>query len=243
MVSTAPSTATSSAGGSAPEERNTRLLLVLAVLGVVSAVVAGVVIFSSGSDPAAPAEPVAQVRAAGATLVVGPDTAPVRVVVHEDLGSPADRAFDIASRDFLQIEAAAGRVRVEHVPAPATLRGYSAEAWAALAAVMRTGTAREALAFHALLLDRQPGSPGAGSHQFIELAHEAGVRSPDVLAAVGAAGAQGAPVAPVVRAARVAAAKSGITSTPYVVLDGRHVTAATPEALADEVQRLVLGKG
>src|SRR5437762_1568377 len=92
-----------------------RILLVLAVLGAVSALVAGVVIFSSG-ETKPPKDPVASLRVAGQALVVGRPSALTKVVVYDDFGSGPSREFETASRDFLLDEAAQDNVRVEYRP-------------------------------------------------------------------------------------------------------------------------------
>ena len=92
----------------APAERNTVLLLVIGGLAAISAVIAALVIFSSSEAPADKPEAAAPVRAGDQAVIVGQSDAPTKVVVYEDFASPESREFEIASRDFLRIEAAAG---------------------------------------------------------------------------------------------------------------------------------------
>src|ERR1700712_381933 len=100
MPAATPSSTTP--GDEGPPERSRRLVLVLGILGALSAVIAGLAIFPSGASPPPP-EPQAQVRTTGQSLVVGRPGAPTKVVVYDDFGDPASRDFEIASRDFLKI--------------------------------------------------------------------------------------------------------------------------------------------
>jgi protein-disulfide isomerase len=208
-------------------QRSRRLLIVLGVLGIVSAVVAAMVVFSSGGSTAPPKDPVAPVRAGEASVSVGRPVAETTVVVYEDFGSPESRTFEIASRDFLRLEAAEGDVVVEYRPVSLLGSDYSRRARAAWGTVLLAGTPEEALAFHDVLLDRLPDA--APAPDFVALAKQAGVRNSETLEAL-AAPATSAP----------GAAPAGVRTTPTVLVDGEPVAAGTPNALADEVQRRVL---
>ncbi len=94
---------------------------------------------------------------------MGAPDAPTTIVVFEDYGSRPSREFEIASRDFLRVEAAEGKVRVEYHPF-ALSHGYSRDALEAWGAVLDGGTAQQALAFHDLLFDRQPIDQGERCH-------------------------------------------------------------------------------
>ena len=104
--------------------RSRRLLFILVALGVVSAAIAGVVIFSSGGSTAPPAEPEAKLRTCGESLTLGSSDAPTKVVVYEDFSNRQSRDFETASRDFLRVEAAQGKVLVEYRPT-SVADGYS----------------------------------------------------------------------------------------------------------------------
>lgn len=227
--------ATSSLDEDAPPERSRRLLVVLGVLGAVSAVIAALVIFSSGESTTRPADPVAPQRVSGQTLVVGKPDAPRKVVVFEDFGSAQSREFEIASRDFLRVEAAQGDVVVEYRPFHLT-DGYSRHALEAWAAVAEDGTAAQALAFHDLLFDRQPGAGGTapGGTQFDAWAVEAGVDQGVVSDALQR------PDTTFVEAARQAARSSGIEITPTILVDGKPFNLRPGIDLADQVQRTIL---
>lgn len=221
----------------APAERNTVLLLVIGALLAISAVVAGLVIFSSGEAPAEKPESSAVVRAAGPSLLVGPDDAPAKVVVYEDFGSQESRSFAIASRDFLRIEAARGAVQVAYRPFVEGSGGYSAEAFQAWAAVLDAGTPKQALAFHDVLLDRRPASGSPTPSELVAWAAEVGAEGDGVQSAMAT------PDQDTVAAAARAASAAGATRVPTVVVDGKAMPVTTPIELADELQRALLRVG
>ena len=110
----------------------------------------------------------AQVRVGEQAVIVGKDSAGTKVVVYEDFASPESRELAIASRDFLQIEAARGSVEVEYRPIAVEDDSYSRDAITAWAGVLRAGTPTQALTFHDELFDRQPDP---GSDVMPEFAH------------------------------------------------------------------------
>ncbi|MCW2866452.1 MAG: oxidoreductase [Marmoricola sp.] len=212
--------------GSAYSDGRTRLLLGGGVLLAVCAVIAGLVIFSSGGEAVVPS-PRASVTADATSLVVGRADAPATVVVREDLTSPTSRSFDDASRDFLEIMAAQGRVRVVYQPVhgASAPTGYAATALGAWARVLRSGTPRQALRFQRMLLDAQPVS-GASPPGMIDLARRAGVRDTGVLSSLSAP--------PPDALVRAGARPAG------VLLNGRPVAGSSPVAVADSLQRALL---
>ncbi len=218
-------------------ERNTVVLLVVGVLLAVSVVIAGLVVLSGGSEPATAPVPTATVSVEDQGLVVGPADAPATVVVHEDFGSPESRAFDIASRDFLRIEAARGVVQVRYLPFAGDEEGYSVAALQAWAGVIGAGTPEQALAFHDVLVDRQPQAGAPVPDQFLAWAADAGIEDADVLDAIDA------PDPAFVDRADAAAAAAGVRRAPVVLLDGRPVSGPTPVAVAERLQRALLERG
>ncbi len=229
-------------GPSAPydgeaDERSSRILLILGVLAAVSAVVAGAVIFSSGGSSPPEKEPVAQVRATDDSLRLGRLDAGTRVVVYEDFGNPASREFEMASRDFLRIEAARGKVLVEYRPAALLEDSFGPRALAAWGVVLRHGSARQALALRDLIFEGQRADTPDPA-EFAALAGRAGVRDRDLLAAIET------PDQAFVDAAREAARIDGVRQAPMVFFDGpKPLGAPSPTALADQLQRLILAKG
>lgn len=221
-------------GDDEPPERSP-LLPGLAILGALSAVLAALVIFSSGSSPTRPEKPEAIVRAGHHALLMGRTDAPRKIVVYEDFGGAPSRRFEIASRDFLRDEAARGEVLVEYRPIHLT-DGYSRRALVAWAAVLRDGSAGEALTFHDRLFDRQPSTPGRsrGGTELEALAADAGVTRGVV------ADALQEPDEAYLEAARQAARSSGVTTAPTVLLDGTRVDVDDPLGLAERLQRDLL---
>jgi protein-disulfide isomerase len=220
----------------APAARNPVLLIVLGVLGVISAVIAGLVIFSSGEGPAQKPEAVAPVRAGDQAVLVGKSSAPTKVTVYEDFGDPESRALEIASRDFLRIDAAQGHVQVEYRPFVAGDDLYSADAGAAWVALLGSGTPKQALTFHDLVFDRQPEPGATEKPDFVSWAAATGINEKSVLDAMAS------PDATLTEGANQAAARAGITRAPVVLVDGKPVTADSPVALADKLQRMLLAQ-
>jgi protein-disulfide isomerase len=218
-----------------PVERNNVLLIVVGVLTALSVVIAALVIFSEGGGSATKPVARAQVRAVDAALVVGKDDAPTKVVVYEDFASQPSRELDIASRDFLKIEAARGRVRVEYRPFATGTDPYSAQAMAAWTGVLSAGTPNQALTFHNLLFDRQPDPGSNVTPEFTSWAKEKGIDESKVLDAIGS------PDQSLIAQGSDAATAAGVSGTPMVIVNGKPFTAATPVALADKLQRLLLG--
>ena len=231
-VTPPPSTAPADDG---PADRNRWLLPGLGALAAVSAVIAAVVIFSSGGASTPAKDPEAQVRTSDDALIVGRPDAPTTVVVFEDFASTASREFEIASRDFLEVEAAQGNVLVQYRPFAPT-DDYSRQAFQAWDAVLRHGTAEEAMAFHELLFDRQ-ASPTGTEPTVAELdawAVEAGADKGLVSAAL-----ERPDPAPV-ESAREDAQAAGVGLPPAVVVDGRTLTGSSGLDLADQLQRRIL---
>ena len=221
-----------------PEERSSGvLLIVIGVLAALSVVIAALVIFSSGGSPARTPEAAAQVRAGQQSVIVGKDSAGTKVVIYEDFASPESRELAIASRDFLKIEAARGIVEVEYRPISVEDDAYSRQAITAWAGVLRAGTPSQALTFHDALIDRQPDPGSDVMPELRSWARDEGIHDADVLDAVGAMDVEDSQL---VAKANRAAADAGVTRTPTVLVDGDAVTAASPTALADKLQRLLL---
>jgi hypothetical protein len=213
--------------------RNPVPLFVIGTLVVISAVIAALVIFSSGDGSAPKPAAVAPVRAGQASVSVGHGDAPTKVVVYEDFAGPRSREFEIASRDFLRIEAARGSVQVEYQPfAPGT--GYSSDALQAWGGVLSAGTPKQALAFHDVLFDRQPSSGSPTPSELVSWAQDKGIDDQRVHAAM----AQ--PDDALAATADQAAHSAGASSPPLVTLDGKALSAASPTALADALQRRIL---
>jgi protein-disulfide isomerase len=218
----------------APAARSTVLPYVIGGLALISAVIAGLVIFSSGEGPADKPEAAAPIRAGDASLSVGKTDAPSKVVVYEDFASPQSREFETGSRDFLRIEAAQGRVQVEYRPFATGSSGYTADALQAWGGVLTAGTPKQALAFHDVLFDRQPASGSPTPSELVTWAEDKGIHDKAVHAAMAQPGDA------LAAAADQAAREAGATRPPFVVLDGKPLAADSPTALADALQRRIL---
>ena len=218
-----------------PPARGRRLALALGVLGAVSAVIAALVIFSNGGSTAPPEDPKAKVSTNSRSVVMGAPDAPKTVVVFEDFGSRASREFEIASRDFLRVEAAEGKVRVEYHPF-ALSHGYSRDALEAWGAVLDGGTAQQALAFHDLLFDRQPSDQGddASAADLEAWAVRTGVDKGVVSGEIERADSA------FVDAARDGAREAGVVVVPTVRFDGEAIRLGTGVEMADQLQRQIL---
>ena len=215
--------------------RSRRLLFILVALGVVSAVIAGVVIFSSGGSTAPPEDPEAKLRTSGESLTVGSADAPMKVVVYEDFGSRQSRDFETASRDFLRVEAAQGKVHVEYRPF-SLADGYSRQALEAWAAVLDGGTPKQALAFHDELFDRQPasGSAAPAASDLEAWAVDAGVDKGLASDALERSDPD------FVEAARRSARAAEVETAPTVLVDGKPFGSGNGVELADQLQRKIL---
>jgi protein-disulfide isomerase len=215
--------------------RSRRLLFILVALGVVSAVIAGVVIFSSSGSTAPPEDPEAELRSSGESLTVGKSDAPTKVVVYEDFGGRHSRDLETASRDFLRVEAAQGKVLVEYRPFSLT-DGYSRRALEAWAAVLEGGTPKQALAFHDELFDRQPasGSAAPSPSDLESVAVHAGVDK----ALASDVGERSDP--DFVEAARQSARAADVQTAPTVLVDGKPFGSGSGVELADRLQRKIL---
>jgi len=215
--------------------RSRRLLFILVALGVVSAAIAGVVIFSSGGSTAPPAEPEAKLRTSGESLTVGSSDAPTKVVVYEEFSNRRSRDFETASRDFLRVEAAQGRVLVEYRPF-SVADGYSQRALEAWAVVLEGGTPKQALAFHDELFDRQPAS-GQAPPAASDLEAWAGDAGVDKALASGLAERSDPEF---VEAATRSARTAGVGAAPTVLVDGEPFGSGNGVELADQLQRKIL---
>jgi protein-disulfide isomerase len=215
--------------------RGRRLLFILVALGVVSAVIAGVVIFSGGGSTAPPEAPEAQLRANGESLTVGSADAPMKVVVYEDFGGRQSRDFETGSRDFLRVEAAQGKVQVEYRPF-SLADGYSRSALEAWAAVLDGATPKQALAFHDELFDRQPpsGSAAPTASELEAWAVQAGVDKGLASDALERSDPE------FVEAATRSARAAKVESAPAVLVDGNPFGSHNGLELADQLQRKIL---
>lgn len=204
-MSTAPTT-----------RRNLKIGAVAAVV-LVLAVIAGYVASSRQS------EPVTESADAPATgLVIGPDSAPHKVVVYEDFLCPFCGELERRTSGELAELAEAGRVQVEYRAFQLLDHDYSREALLVYEVVRHQGDDAVTKRLHDLLFEQQPS----------ESADEFPSRD-DLVALAGEAGADEQAVRDVLATAQAgiwadeateAAESAGVMSTPTVLLDGEQFT-------------------
>ena len=223
----------------AAKERNRRILITLAVVLVLSAIVAVGVIYSSGGKATpTPAGSVAM-KADSPALVMGPDKATHKVVVYEDFLCPYCREFETDTRSFLHDYARKGRVQVEYRPFHLLPDPYSTRALTAWAAVLEHGTAQQAYRFHNALYDNQPyendpSKPGVGD--LVSMAKDAGVQDEQALSAMQQDNQA------FVDQADQDARKAGVKGTPTVFVDGKELPGASISDMADNLERILAQK-
>lgn len=203
-------------------ERNRKVAITAGIIAVLVLVVAGGFWASRGPKTAVADTPKnLQVAVSGNTLVVGPDSAALKVTVYEDFQCPYCREFEAGSRDFLRTDAAQGKVQVTYRPFNLlTSDDYSARALSAWASVLKNGTPKQALAMHDVLFENQPGENAASKPDTDKLrsfAKDAGVTKKSVLDAIG-----GTDTA-VVTDANQAADTAKVTGTPTVFVNGQQL--------------------
>ena len=213
------------------------LTISLGVLAGISVLVAALVVFTSGPEAQPAKEPRAAVTIDDSALLVGDAAdAPFDVVVHEDFGCTECRAFDLASRDFLRIEAARDDVRVAYRPVHALPTAYSRTGLGAYLAATSAGTPQRVLAFHDEIFDRQPlaGQTVPGPEVLAGWAAKLGLDG----SAVGQGATAPGPAASA--AVRDQARRDGVTGLPTVLLNGTQVTGTSGIALADRLQASIV---
>ena len=217
-------------------DRNRRLGIIGATVVALAAVLAALIWLSIGDkQPTVSADKV-PAKVAGPALVIGPDDAATKVVVHEDFLCPFCRELEMTSRDFLHADAIAGKVQVEYRPFQLLGDDYSQHALLVWGGVMATGTPEQALAFHDALYDDQPA--------------EASTSKPsldDLLAQAAKVGADQAKVKAWITSKGQAwfasvqqeASDDKVTSTPTVTVDGKQLQGASIADMADNLQRTI----
>ncbi|GAB3249798.1 thioredoxin domain-containing protein [Alteromonas gracilis] len=221
------------------KERTRNLALAGGVVVALAAIITAVVIGTSGSRT--PTVPVSDVPAAAGenSLVIGPDDAPVKVVVWEDFLCPYCREFEESSRSFLHQGAVDGKVQVEYRPYQLLQDEYSAEAVNAFAAVLQNSTPSKALAFHDYAFENQPYESGGdkpGVEEMVEWAEAVGATESGVEDAIRNRDTAW------LEAARTAATDAGIQGTPTVFMDGEQLQGSIQD-MADQIERAISDAG
>jgi protein-disulfide isomerase len=216
-------------------QRRRRAAIVAAVVAVVLVVagVVGVAVYNAQSRPAAQAAVPQGATAAG--IVVGRPDATVTVDVYLDFLCPVCRQFEDTTGPTLDRYVGAGTVKVVYHPVAFLDRlsagtRYSTRAAAAAACAADAGVfPRYVRALYA----HQPaeGSPGLTDDELIALGRDAGATTPAFADCV----RQKRYVA-WVAGVTDAASKAGVNGTPTVLVNGRQLTAPTPEAVTTAIE-------
>lgn len=218
------------------KERNRRIGLIVAIVVVLGAVVAGGAWYTAGGSTGGDSDPAVAVSAGAGSVVVGEPTARVKVVIYEDFQCPYCRQLEDQTRDFLRENAAAGKVQVEYRPVNLlTDLAYSANGLNAFAAVLAHSTPQAALKLHDLLYDNQPYESDS-----------ADVSASDIAALVKKAGGENSAVSTALKtqddafftAADAVMQEKGIQGTPTVYVNGTAVTGGVSE-LVDAIENAV----
>lgn len=218
-------------------ERNRKAALIVGILVVLGAIVAGGAWFGSGGPEGPAAGTSAAVAAGDGTVVVGDADAPVKIEIYEDFQCPYCRQLEAQTRDFLSENAADGKVQVTYHPIHLlTDLPYSAKALNAFAAVLTHGKPEEALKLHSLLYDNQPYESESAS-----------VTDADIAAMVSESGAEGPQIDAALKttddaffaAADRAMQEAKIEGTPTVFIDGKQLAAASVTDLVKLIEDAV----
>ena len=219
----------------ARKERNRRVALVVGIVVLLGAVIAGGAwLGSGGGGKGSTTGPDAKnVTAGTASLQLGDPAAPVKVVIYEDFLCPYCRELEASTRDFLKENADKGRVYVEYQPIN-LLRSfdYSAKAMNAWAAVLKHASPGAALRLHNILYDNQPyeqASNQVSDSQIADWVRQAGADTAEVRKAMESRDTA------FFDAAQQAMTKANVTSTPTVFINGKELPVM---AVTDMVSRI-----
>ena len=219
----------------ARKERNRRMAVIVGIVVLLGAIVAAGAWYGGGGggkDPASAASG-PPVSAGPASLQLGDQDAPVKVVVYEDFLCPFCRELETSTRDFLAENADKGKVYVEYRPIN-LLRDfpYSAKAMNAWAAVLKHASPAAALKLHNILYDNQPYEQSSGEVTDAQIAgwvKEAGGDNADVREAMKSQDTA------FFTAAQDEMTKENIDSTPTVFINGQELPVT---AVADMVTKI-----
>ena len=222
----------------ARKERNRRVLIVVAIVVVLGAVVAaGAWYGGGGSKTSSTTASSSSTRAGDASLVLGKDSAPVKVVVYEDFLCPFCRELETSTRDFLAENADKGKVQVTYQPINLLDQyPYSAKALNAWAAVLKHASPAAALELHNILYDNQPYEQASGQ-----------VSDSQIAAWVKQAGGDSSAVRDAMKsqdttffdAAKKAMTRAHITGTPTVFINGKELPVTAVTTMVSQIEEAV----
>lgn len=227
----------------ADKRRRNGITTGIVVIVVVLIAVAGFGIYQATSDDAGSGGTPDGVTADGGILYdqevatgnSSGDTEPVEVVAYEDFYCPACGAFEQASGDYLQSAVEDGKISVEYRPIAILDRmspdQYSTRSASAAACVADSAGPEAFHEFHGLLYENQPqeGSPGHDATQLKAYADEAGADG--VSSCIEDDAYKGW-----VTDQTEAFGEDGYDQTPTVLVDGKPVSAPSPENLEKAIQ-------
>ena len=214
-------------------ERKRKLGLMAGVIATIAVIVA-VMVWATQKNSGSVELPKVETSVGDHSLKMGPDSAPVKVVVYEDFLCPFCREFEESTRDFLLAGAQDGKVQVEFRPFRLLQDEYSLNALNAFAAVLASDT-QKALAFHDYAFDEQPYEAAPNKPTISDLrgwANKIGVDK-SVTAKFDTVDQAW------VDAANKAAADAKITGTPTILVDGKKLEGATIAEMADNLEKLI----
>jgi protein-disulfide isomerase len=220
------------------KERNRRLAVIIGIVVLLSAIVAGGAwLGAGGNDKPSTTGDTPPVTAAAASLQMGDADAPVKVVIYEDFLCPFCRELESSTRDFLQENAAKGKVYIEYQPINLLSDfAYSAKAMNAWAAVLKHASPEAALKLHDLFYDNQPyeqSSDQVSDSDIADWVKDAGGDNADVRAAMKSQDSG------FFAAAQRAMTSANVTSTPTVVLNGQKLPAQSVAEMVSQIEAAV----
>lgn len=209
----------------AKELRRRTMFVTLAVVGVLTLVVAVFATVQASRDTTGQTStPPAGVVDTYA-LAWGSDSAPVKVDVYEDFMCPFCGQYEALAKEMLQQYVDAGDVQVRYrvvsyLDRYSERSDYSTRAMSALGVVLDTAGPEVALRFHDELYAQQPaeGTTGLSDAELVDLAVEAGADRAQVEGPI-----EDRKFEQWVKNASDQASKDGFTSTPSVVVDGERL--------------------
>ena len=223
----------------ARKERNRRVLVIVGIVVLLGAVVAAGAWYGGGggNNTASTSSSSSSLKAGDASLVVGKDSAPVKVVVYEDFLCPFCRELETSTRDFLAENADKGKVQVTYQPIHLLQQyAYSGKALNAWAAVLEHASPAAALKLHNILYDNQPYEQSSGT-----------VTDAQIAAWVKQAGADTSAVRDAMKsqdttffaAAQKAMTDAHITGTPTVFINGKELPLSNVTTMVSQLEAAV----
>lgn len=222
-------------------EKRRNLLMILGVVAAMVIIVGGGALIASlnNNSPKVPSGGSISGGSSNIGLVVGPASAPHKVVIYEDFICPFCGMFEQSSHSQLASLAAAGKVQLDYRPFHFLREDYSEQALEVFEAVKAQGDTTVTKKFHDLLYEpsNQPSEAGPYPSQsdIVALAVTAGADK----AAVEKALSDGS-AAKAAQNATTDAGNAHVQATPTILLDGSEfANGATVQQLAANLIKAV----